>query len=285
MTFDLRAFLESHRRRYQKQPDELHVKDIASVYRTTVRDVKQVIDEMWQSPVPPVASSLPVHHSRAPARSTDFQTAVSSDARHPYHRVLDALRAHGCRILPKHDTLGREASRATCPAHDDRNPSLVVTSDGPNALLYCFGGCPTARIVAALGMKLADLFSGTKQPRASRHRRTPAKPAVAPSLSAEERLARRRKLTAARTRRWRELARRRASRRAGDAPEHTERHRDAGDAGDAPNVLGTSHEVSVPKNPVPVPIYPDVPVDRYPEVPEYLPLTMTLGGDDGDEDD
>uniref|UniRef100_A0A7C2EJ04 Zinc finger CHC2-type domain-containing protein n=1 Tax=Ammonifex degensii TaxID=42838 RepID=A0A7C2EJ04_9THEO len=48
---------------------------------------------------------------------------------------------------------------ALCPAHSDRSPSLSVREarDG-RVLLYCFAGCPTEAVCAALGLSLADLF-------------------------------------------------------------------------------------------------------------------------------
>ena len=54
--------------------------------------------------------------------------------------------------------------RATCPAHADNKPSLVVTREDDKALLRCFGGCRPQAIVAALGLKLADLFTGPRPP-------------------------------------------------------------------------------------------------------------------------
>jgi hypothetical protein len=157
--------------------------------------------------------------------------------------VLNALRARGCRILPKHDQLGREARRATCPSHDDKNPSLVVTADGPNVLVKCFGGCPTSRVVAALGLNLSALFTGPRQSKGRRH--TFVRPAPPPKLSPEERLARKRTLTAERTRRWR------VKRQTVQSVTHQNIRSvtcDAGDACDAPNVLvlGTSHVELVP---------------------------------------
>ncbi len=48
---------------------------------------------------------------------------------------------------------------ARCPAHPDRSPSLSIKegSDG-RALLYCFAGCSTPDVVAALGLAMRDLF-------------------------------------------------------------------------------------------------------------------------------
>ncbi|MDP9363537.1 MAG: hypothetical protein M3Q10_04785, partial [Chloroflexota bacterium] len=56
---------------------------------------------------------------------------------------------------------------ARCPGHEDRQNSLKVDAgeDG-QALLRCHAGCDTDRIVAALGLTMADLFP----PRQSRHK-------------------------------------------------------------------------------------------------------------------
>ncbi len=49
--------------------------------------------------------------------------------------------------------------QATCPAHDDRSPSLSIreTDDG-TVLIHCWAGCGAAEIVAAAGLGLSDLF-------------------------------------------------------------------------------------------------------------------------------
>lgn len=48
---------------------------------------------------------------------------------------------------------------ALCPAHEDTKPSLGVSrgNDG-RALVRCFAGCPTGRVVEALGLRMSDLF-------------------------------------------------------------------------------------------------------------------------------
>ncbi len=48
---------------------------------------------------------------------------------------------------------------ASCPAHEDRKPSLSITQgeDG-KVLLHCFAGCEKAKILAALGLDAGDLF-------------------------------------------------------------------------------------------------------------------------------
>jgi hypothetical protein len=46
-----------------------------------------------------------------------------------------------------------------CPAHDDRRASLsMAQGDDGTALVKCHAGCDTSAILAAVGLKLADLF-------------------------------------------------------------------------------------------------------------------------------
>ena len=66
---------------------------------------------------------------------------------------------------------------AKCPAHDDGNPSLSVKEGERGLLVKCWAGCTTAEIVAALGLKLADLFYDADQPRQARSRR-PSNPHI-----------------------------------------------------------------------------------------------------------
>jgi len=49
--------------------------------------------------------------------------------------------------------------QACCPAHKDKSPSLAlkVLNDG-RILLHCFGGCGVGEVLAALGLKIEDLF-------------------------------------------------------------------------------------------------------------------------------
>ncbi len=51
---------------------------------------------------------------------------------------------------------------ARCPAHEDERPSLSISAveDG-RALLHCHAGCAPEKIVAALGMQMADLMPAT----------------------------------------------------------------------------------------------------------------------------
>jgi hypothetical protein len=49
--------------------------------------------------------------------------------------------------------------KARCPAHDDKTPSLsITTGDDGCTLLKCFAGCTTDSVCAALNLTLADLF-------------------------------------------------------------------------------------------------------------------------------
>jgi hypothetical protein len=48
---------------------------------------------------------------------------------------------------------------ARCPAHDDRRASLsVAQGDDGKALVKCHAGCDTSAVLAAVGLKMADLF-------------------------------------------------------------------------------------------------------------------------------
>lgn len=65
-------------------------------------------------------------------------------------RVEEALDRLGC---------SRKGEMSNCPAHDDRSPSLSMREADDRVLLHCHAGCTTDQVVAALGLKLADLFN------------------------------------------------------------------------------------------------------------------------------
>ena len=48
---------------------------------------------------------------------------------------------------------------ARCPAHGDSNPSLSVSESGNRILVHCHAGCKPDEIVAAMGLKMKDLFT------------------------------------------------------------------------------------------------------------------------------
>lgn len=48
---------------------------------------------------------------------------------------------------------------ASCPAHQDKSPSLAIRElDDGRVLLHDFAGCSTADVLAAVGLTLEDLF-------------------------------------------------------------------------------------------------------------------------------
>lgn len=48
---------------------------------------------------------------------------------------------------------------AQCPSHDDRTPSLhVSTDDGGDAVIYCHAGCAPEVVLDAIGLRFTDLF-------------------------------------------------------------------------------------------------------------------------------
>jgi hypothetical protein len=74
---------------------------------------------------------------------------------------LDGVRARGDRRV------------ARCPAHEDRRPSLSVgVGRDSRVLLHCFAGCTVVEIVAAMGLRIEDLFvGGPGRGRGSQHER------------------------------------------------------------------------------------------------------------------
>ena len=68
-----------------------------------------------------------------------------------------------------------DAFMASCPLHDDLNPSLSVTwktrpnREGGAVLMHCFScNAGAADIAAALGLSMADLFDDPAAPNAAR---------------------------------------------------------------------------------------------------------------------
>src|SRR5262245_36187767 len=61
-----------------------------------------------------------------------------------------------------------------CPAHDDRRASLSLSEgDDGTVLVKCHAGCDTSAILAALGLKLADLFPLKPSPTRTRNGKRP----------------------------------------------------------------------------------------------------------------
>ena len=48
---------------------------------------------------------------------------------------------------------------ASCPAHDDRSPSLAIKEcDDGRVLVHCHAGCETEDVLSAVGLAFADLM-------------------------------------------------------------------------------------------------------------------------------
>ncbi len=78
----------------------------------------------------------------------------------PTERVLDLLHARDANVRRQ-----GQGHTAKCPAHDDRKNSLSIREgDDGRVLLHCFARCDVARIVAALGLTMRDLFPNPGPP-------------------------------------------------------------------------------------------------------------------------
>ena len=63
--------------------------------------------------------------------------------------------------------------RACCPAHDDKNPSLLLKQNSDGKIgLQCFAGCDGADVLAAIGLTFKHLYPPHLQRNASPHDRT-----------------------------------------------------------------------------------------------------------------
>lgn len=47
---------------------------------------------------------------------------------------------------------------ARCPAHEDRRPSLSIREIDGRTLVHCFGACSPGDVLAAVGLRMTDLF-------------------------------------------------------------------------------------------------------------------------------
>ena len=88
-----------------------------------------------------------------------------------HQRVLEALDAAGCRP-------DRAQRKWTCPAHEDRTPSLSVKDADKSVLIKCFAGCDTEAVVSALGLTMGDLFDDARsvERSATQRKRTRSRP-------------------------------------------------------------------------------------------------------------
>jgi DNA primase len=66
---------------------------------------------------------------------------------------------------------------ATCPAHQDRDPSLSVKEgDDGRVLINCFAGCAFDDVVAAIDLETKDLFDNGERGRGFNPTRNTATP-------------------------------------------------------------------------------------------------------------
>ena len=74
---------------------------------------------------------------------------------------------------------------ARCPSHTGRSPSLSVREVDQRTLIYCFCGCTSGDVLAAVGLRMTNLFdrpllgNGPTDGFPRNHSRIPAADAVA----------------------------------------------------------------------------------------------------------
>ncbi len=64
--------------------------------------------------------------------------------------------------LEKVKQVGQGKYKALCPAHQDKQESLSITTDKNKILIKCFAGCQTESIVESMGLSISDLFLDQK---------------------------------------------------------------------------------------------------------------------------
>lgn len=73
----------------------------------------------------------------------------------PFDRVRDALHAGGAKFRD----VRQDHMMATCPAHEDKNPSLSVDNKQGRVMVHCHAGCQPDEVLAAIGLEFSDLFA------------------------------------------------------------------------------------------------------------------------------
>ena len=68
----------------------------------------------------------------------------------PADRLLERLNA----VRPN----GANRWVARCPGHTDKTSSLSIRDTDDRVLIYCFAGCATSAVLAAVGLEIQDLF-------------------------------------------------------------------------------------------------------------------------------
>lgn len=75
-----------------------------------------------------------------------------------YARILDALDRHTT-VTRRNDT----TATALCPAHEDRNPSLVVYRRETRIKVVCFAGCHDEDVLTSIGLTIPDLYDNPRE--------------------------------------------------------------------------------------------------------------------------
>ncbi len=78
---------------------------------------------------------------------------MPGDAMTGYERLLDALEAHGVRV-----NRSKTQQDVKCVNHDDKTASLSIGQGRKGAVIDCKAGCETEKVVARIGLNLADVF-------------------------------------------------------------------------------------------------------------------------------
>lgn len=60
--------------------------------------------------------------------------------------------------------LNQNSWQCKCPAHKDDKASLTITKDNDKTLLYDHAGCDVKNVLAAVGLKISDLFNNQAMP-------------------------------------------------------------------------------------------------------------------------
>lgn len=70
-----------------------------------------------------------------------------------YERIVGELERHGKQVKHKGQTV-----KAQCPAHEDHDPSLLVSWIEGSVLICCHAGCETDQVLDRLGLTMRDLY-------------------------------------------------------------------------------------------------------------------------------
>jgi len=69
------------------------------------------------------------------------------------NKNIDNILAH-----LKYKITGDDKWQCICPSHDDKKASLSIIIEGNTILMICRAGCETENVLAAIGLKMKDLF-------------------------------------------------------------------------------------------------------------------------------